>query len=53
LVDLQQECENIIEKNINHDNIEIIQKIAESLNSKKIIEDCKIFLKNNKTPFFD
>jgi hypothetical protein len=44
LNDLQTECESLIEKNINNEIVGDLIKIAESINSKRIIESCKTFL---------
>jgi hypothetical protein len=40
LEDLQIECESMITKNINKDNVDVIREIAEMLGSKRIIEIC-------------
>lgn len=40
LEDLQVECESMIMKNINKENVEEIKKIAEMVQSKRIIELC-------------
>lgn len=41
LEDLQVECESMIMKNITKDNVEEIKKIAEMVQSKRIIELCE------------
>jgi hypothetical protein len=41
LDDLQIECESMITKNINKDNVEVIKEIAEMVQSKRIIEVCE------------
>ncbi|KAL0485674.1 kelch-like protein [Acrasis kona] len=48
LEDLQVECESMIMKNINTDNVVDIKKIAEMVNSKRIIELCEDILKDGK-----
>jgi hypothetical protein len=40
LEDLQVECESLIMKNINKDNVKDIRKIAEMVQSKRIMELC-------------
>jgi len=40
---LQEECESTIINNLTKDTVSDIQKIAEGLNSKKVIEACKNF----------
>jgi hypothetical protein len=48
LEDLQVECESMIMKNINTDNVKDIKKIAEMVQSKRIIELCEDIEKEGK-----
>jgi hypothetical protein len=45
LEDLQVECESMIMKNINKENVKDIKKIAEMVQSKRISDLCEEFLK--------
>eukprot|EP01080_Neovahlkampfia_damariscottae_P002644 gene2644-3841_t len=45
LEDLQVECESLIMKNINKDNVKDIRKIAEMVQSKRIMELCDDMVK--------
>lgn len=48
LEDLQVECESMIMKNITKDNVKDIKKIAEMVQSKRIIELCDDMIKTKK-----
>jgi len=48
LEDLQVECESLIMKNITKDNVKDIKKIAEMVQSKRIIELCDDMIKTKK-----
>jgi hypothetical protein len=47
LEDLQVECESMIMKNITKDNVADIKKIAEMVQSRRIIELCSDIMSNN------